>query len=196
VAELDRELQRFGGIAELTAAREARAGGLELEICRLEGEVKALKEERKGLEGGVQAIKDQTVSEIQRVGKQVARELRRSGKEARAEIDFLSQAAAEYAQLKEESATLKDYLLIARSLRSDASQVWRGMSRTVIQHLLLGVATWAQEEGRNPRLPPPAVVKQSLLMPSWTSLSLSHLLLWALSGVYTPEERQALSTRG
>lgn len=53
---------------------------------------------------------------------------------------------------------------------------------------------WAQAEGRNPKLPPPGALKSRTMVPSYCEISVADALIWAMSGVFTEEERQALGS--
>jgi chromosome segregation ATPase len=194
IEELDRQLEHFSGLAAMSEAHQEKADNLQLEITRVKGELKGMQEQRSYIQGELEAMRSQGLAELRKARKHAVQELEHTGKVARGEIQSLAWAAAEHAQIREESATLKECVQIARSLGSNSPQVWKTMSRPVIQHLLAGIATWAKEERGNVEIPPPAVVRQNALVPTWSRVTLSQLLLWALSGVFTPEERQALAT--
>ncbi len=102
-------------------------------------------------------------------------------------------AGANYGNLRGEAVALGEYVTVARVLQSIEPQDWQALPRDTIQHLLLGVILWAQREGRNPELPPPGAVLARAMVPSYCRISLADALIWAMSGIFTEEERQALS---
>ncbi len=48
-------------------------------------------------------------------------------------------------------------------------------------------------EGRDIQVPTPEAVRRANLINTWTSPRLSELLVWVLAGLFTEEEKKALS---
>jgi len=99
-----------------------------------------------------------------------------------------------YGDLREEAAQLQEYVLVARALVTEDPEVWRGFSNQVIKHVITGVLAWAKGEGGDIQLSPPASLRYKAGISSFTRLTLSELLLWAMTGTFTEEERAALLT--
>ena len=140
----------------------------------------------------VEAIRDKALGEVQRAGNKMALEISEVGELAKDQAQGLLAAALDYAELRHEAATLGEYVIVAQTLRYSDPDRWRALSREVIRHLLGGVALWTQGEGHDQTLPPPYMVRG--FVPSWSRVRLSDLLIWALSGGFTQEERAALNT--
>ena len=87
---------------------------------------------------------------------------------------------------------LSGYIQVARVLPSGDLDSWQTVPRDVIQQLLIGATIWAQHENRDVELSPPEALQRGGLLSRYTRLPLSNILFWALTGVFTEEERQAL----
>ena len=110
-------------------------------------------------------------------------------------MDDLVEAALNYGLIQEQAGALEEYVEIARALRSGEPGSWQGMSREVIQHLMAGMTRWARKESRDIPVPAPELVRIAGGLSAWTRLHLSDLLLWALTGTFSEEERKALAVR-
>ena len=153
-------------------------------------EDKALTKERDNVHSAVQAVRERGLREVKLAGQQLAREIKEVGAQAQGYIEGLALAGVEYGNLREQAATLREYLQVARNLRSGNPEDWQALPREVVQHLLLGVLQWSECQGRDVEVKPPSAVHG---VTSWTRLRLSHLLLWALTGTFSDPERKALA---
>ena len=59
--------------------------------------------------------------------------------------------------------------------------------------MVRGAVLWAKVEDRDVQLPAPDKIRRQRVISSWTKLNVSELLIWAVSGTFTEEERTALS---
>jgi len=88
------------------------------------------------------------IEQIERAGQETVRQLTGVGESARLQVEQLLVTALGYASLREEAATLGEYVLLARVLQSDDPEVWRGLSRDLVKHLMAGLVIWSQRAGR------------------------------------------------
>ena len=191
--ELSGSLEKYGSMEALTRRKDKQAKELGQLTAKLEIQVKALAEQRDNAQVAVQAVREKALNEVQLAGQQLAREMKEAGLLAQELIEGIALSGANYGSLKAEAAALGEYVEVARVLRSVESEDWQPLPRDLIQHLLLGVILWVQVEGRNPTLPPPGGIRNSAMVPTYCRLSLVDALIWAMSGVFTEEERQAMS---
>ena len=90
----------------------------------------------------------------------------------------LNAAGMGYGDVRDEAATLREYVELAPVLANDDPDAWQGLSRRSIQHLVRGAVLWAKGEERDVRVPPPDMIRGLTGISSWTRLSLSAILLW------------------
>ncbi len=110
-------------------------------------------------------------------------------------MNSLVREAAAVGQLRAEAAELGEWVKSARLLRSPAPVAWKQLPREVIQHILTVVISWTEGVGRDVQVLRPASVSQGNYLLRHTTLRLSQVLLWALAGLLTEEERRALAAR-
>ena len=175
VAEGCTDVVSLGAMAKETLEQK---GALEREMAVLEGQVEALILERDGLHAAVRAVTEQGLAEV-----------KLAGELARQHVEQLSSAGFAYGNLRAEAAALGEHLVLARGLRSEDPQVWSGMSRKIIQHILGGAAMWVEVPGRDVPVGPPESVGVAYGLTRYTLVRVSHLLLWALAGTFTLDER-------
>ena len=109
----------------------------------------------------------------------MAQAITKAGEEAQRVVESLNSAGLVYGDVRDEAATLKGYVGLARALVTDDPEVWQGLPRQVIQHIVKGAVTWARTEERDVQVPPSDMTRRLEGISSWTRLSLSEILLWA-----------------
>ncbi|MCH7688843.1 MAG: hypothetical protein IH899_19530 [Planctomycetes bacterium] len=115
--------------------------------------------------------------------------------QAKQQVDTLFRDAVELGRAREEAAALGEWIEAAQLLKSGDPGSWKQLPLEVIQHMVLVTFRWAEAEGRDVQVPLPANLQRGSLLPSWTKLRLSEVLLWALFGLTAEEERKAFSAR-
>ena len=190
--ELSEILTQYGSLEKLVQDRQASTENLQLQVSKLESQVEVLTRERDTVHAAVLATREKAIKEVKQAGQQLAREIKAAGAQAQAYIESLAVAGANYGNLREESATLRDYLQLARSFRSRDPEDWQALPPEMVQHLLLGLMGWTEVQGRDVAVAPPKAIHG---VSSWTRLRLSHILLWALTGTFSEPERKALAAR-
>ena len=115
-------------------------------------------------------------------------------KQARKHVDSLVRDATAVGQLRAEAAELGELIKSARLLRSGDPEKWKLLPPEVISHLLMIVIRWAGEEGRDCQVPAPPAVRRVSSLLGYIPLRLSQVLLWALNGLLTGEERKAITS--
>ena len=191
--ELSGSLNKFGSMEALTRQRGKRAKELKEQTSELETQAKALTEQRDNAQAAIQEIREYALEQVKLAGLQLSQEITEAGDEAKEYMEGIALAGANYGNLRSEAAALREYVEVARVLQSVEPDNWQALSRDTILHLLLGVSFWVQMEGRNPELPPPGGIRNHVMVPSYCRISLADALIWAMSGVFTEEERQALA---
>ena len=180
VEELAVALEAYSGIEALSAARQARADELQSEVSGLEAQVTALAQDRDDAHQAIVAVRDIALGEVNVAEKQ-----------ARKHINTLFRDATNYGDLKKEAAELGELIDAARVLKSRDLELWKSLPREVIQHALMGSIIWAGGEGRDIQVQAPSAVTQVNSLLTYMNLSLSEVLVWALSGVLTDGQKRA-----
>ena len=109
-------------------------------------------------------------------------------------VESLNVAGLGYGDVRDQASTLGQYVELARALITDDPEAWQGLPRQVVQHMVRGAVVWAKGEDRDVQLPAPDMIRRLRGISSWTRLNLSELLIWAMTGTFSEEERTALST--
>ena len=195
VDELCDSLDKYTSAEALTRARSKRAAELQTETAKMESQVKALTKEQEGLHAAIEAVKNGAMEEVRGMGKALIQEVRAAGRRAIEQVDVMAQMGEEYAALTAEAATLRAYIEVARAMRLMDDDSWRSLPTSSVQALLHGIRNWAQADERDRKVPAPDFVSRSSFVPSYASLKLSAILLWALRGTLNEEERLALDSR-
>ena len=100
----------------------------------------------------------------------------------------------DYGELQQEAAALKEDLVLARAFKSLDPGEWAKDPRYGIHRIMLGVILWGKVDGRNRMLAAPDVVRQrTQTLMKLHQVSLTDLMLWALSGVTTEQDLRALA---
>ena len=193
--ELALSLERYGSVESLTKDREERSVELQTQVSKLEKQNTALTKERDGIHAALQALREESLKEVRAAGQQLGREIKKAGAKAHEYIEAIALSGAQYGNLRDEAAVLREYVDVARNLRSDNVEDWQRLPRNIVQDLLMGILYWAQGEGRNVETPAPAAIHARLMMPSFARLNLCEVLIWALTGILSNEERKALAIR-
>ena len=99
----------------------------------------------------------------------------------------------ELGRAREDAAALREWIQAAQLLKSGDPESWKQLPLEVIQHMVLVTLRWSEAPGRDLRVSLPANLQRRSLLPSWTKLRLSEVLLWALVGLTAEEERRGVS---
>jgi len=189
---LSGSLEKYGSLEAFTSQKREQAKELAKQAGKLEIQVKALTEQRDNAKTAVEAVREHALTKVEQAGQQLAKEMKEAGELAQTLIEDIAVCGINYGNLRSEHADLLEYIQVAEILKSADPERWQLLPRDTIQRLLLGVALWAQAEGRDPKLPPPGAIRGRTLIPSYCEISVADALIWAMSGVFTEEERQAL----
>lgn len=177
-----------------TSQKRKQAKELAEKTGKLEIQVKALTEQRGNAKPAVEAVREHALMEVKQAGQRLAKEMKEAGELAQVLIEDIAVCGIDYGNLRSEHADLLEYIRVAEVLKSADPARWQDLPRDTIQRLMLGVALWAQAEGRNPKLPPPGPIRGRTMIPSYCEITVADALIWAMSGVFTEEERQALGS--
>ena len=110
-------------------------------------------------------------------------------------ISFLAEEGTRVGRLQVEAAELGESIKVARLLKSGDRNGWRQLPVDFIEHFLLVIVTWAQGDGHDIKVPIPEVIGKGHFLLQSTSLRLSQILYWGLSGILRMAE-DAKPTRG
>ncbi len=185
-------LEQYSSLEALVRARQMEAGELEQKVAGLGSQVTALTQERDDVHAAIQAVRDTALRQVKQAGRQIVREVRETGEQAKGYVDALAELGTEYGRLKEEAASLQGAVDLACLLTGDV-ETWGSAPQEFIGNLLMRVVQWTQVDGHDALIPVPDAISHSSLISPHAQLKLSAVLLWALSGVVTGEERRALA---
>ena len=181
---LAKALEQCASVETLVHSRRKRADELEGQVAELESQVKALTQERDGIQAAIQAVREGGLSEVRQLGDGVV-----------AGLKDLDERVQEFGRLREQLGNLGAEATLAHALRSCDPELWRPVSPETIMTLLGAALTWAQVRDFNPSLQPPEQVRRaSPFLNSWTTVTFSGLLQWAATGLVTAD-RKALAGR-
>jgi len=180
---LVKALERYTSAEMLVQSGQKRANELQGQVATLESQVKALTQERDGIQAAIQAVREKALSEVRQAGEGVATSLK-----------DLDERVRELGDLREKLGELRAEAALAHALRSCDPELWRTVTPESILTLLGAAQTWAQARGFNPGLTPPEKLQRTTLLSSWTTVRFSDLLQWAATGLVTGE-RKALAER-
>ncbi len=122
------------------------------------------------------------------------KQVKAAEEQARKHVDSLVRDATNYSYLKKEAEELGEWIRTAQLLRA-GPESWKQLPREVVQHLVMVALRWAEVGGRDLQVGLPDNIRKGTLLPSWTRLRLSEVLLWALTGLTSEEERKAILAR-
>jgi len=114
------------------------------------------------------------------------------GNKAKAYVDRLAEAAVEFATVTEEAATMRRYVNIAKVLSSQDQRAWGTLLPQDFKQMLLGLLLWMRHHDIDPQVQPPEWISKRHLFSSTRTISLSELVLWAVSALFTRDERLAM----
>ncbi len=182
VEELAESLVEYSTIQALSADRQKQAEEIRTQITGLEAEVLGLAQERDGAHSAIEAVRDKALKTV-----------RAAESQAKQQVDTLFRDAVELGGAREEAAALGEWIEAAQLLKSGDPESWKQLPLEVIQHMVLVTFRWAEAEGRDVQVPLPANLRRGSLLPSWTKLRLSEVLLWALVGLTAEDGQRTLS---
>ncbi len=188
-------LENYASLEALAKDLQQRSETLQEQVSKLETQTAALTKERDGVYSAVQALREKALKEVKAAGQQISREIKEVGARAQEYIEGIALAGASYGNLRDEAADLRELVGVAKNLRSGNPEDWQSTPRGTVQGLLVGITIWAQAEGRNVDVAPPAAILGRSPIYAYSRMRVCDALIWALSGIFTDEERQALSAR-
>lgn len=191
--ELSKRLGKYGSLESLTANLEKQADELQLRISKLETQAAALIGQRDNAAAAVKVVKDSALSEVKQAGDFMVQEVAQATEQAKMQIESLTSAGFDYGDLREEAALLGEYVTVAKLLLANDRESWGGLGQGLIQHIIAGAALWAQAGNHDVDLPTPDFIFERTSIPRRTRLRLSEILIWAVGGVLTEQERMAFS---
>ncbi len=195
VRQLASALDKLGSTGAVIKDQGRRAGALKAEIPKLESRVEALTEQRENLEGAVLAVKEQAVHNIEQAGREAAAEVDGVANRAVGYLDDLVKAAVNYGELKSEAESLGEHVRMARSLILGQRDGWPGISVEVVQGMLGGIIQWVRREADDGPAPVPEMVRRAGVLSYRNRLKLSDILVWAVWGLLSEQERRGLSVK-
>ncbi len=183
---LAQALEQFASLEKLCHERQQQAEKLGGQVKELTSQVKALIEERQQVSAAIGAVRDKALAEIECTSRKTLQNL-----------DALMVKTAEYRELERQAATLEHEIALARAFNSQEPGQWKQLPRRAVQELLTGLVLWSRADAsHNPLLSsPPSYLSPQAYFYSVGSLRLEDVLVWALSGLLTEQERKALTGR-
>ena len=182
VEELAESLEEYSTIQALSADREREAEEKQKKVTGLEAQVLGLAQERDSAHSAIEAVRDKALKQV-----------RTAEKQAKQQVDSLFRDAVELGRAREEAAALGEWIEAAQLLKSGDPESWKQLPREVIQHLVWVTLKWSEAGDRDLQVPLPAKLQRKSLLPSWTKLRLSEVLLWALVGLTAEDGQRTLS---
>lgn len=181
VGDLAGSLEAYSNIQSLSDDLRARSEVLQAEVLGLESQVDALRKERYVSHEAIVAVKDKALKEVKAAERQ-----------AKKYVDSLVRDAVNYGDLKKQAAELSDWINAARYLRDGNTENWRSLPPELIEHLLLGVIVWAQQQGRDIPVRAPGVVLRVNRLLEYMPLKFSQVLMSALAGINAADEQKSV----
>ena len=178
------DLKRFSSLEALCRQRDRQAEELCKQQEQAEARLRTLKREEGQVKACITATRDVALREMEKVSQQAQTNL----------SELLSKAHA-YGDLQRQAAQLENELALARAFKSAMAEDWAQVPLQMVQQLLMGLIRWAGSSDHNQQVPAPSLIVQKAPGLGWSSLSVTDLLLWALMGVVTDEERKLLNGR-
>jgi flagellar biosynthesis chaperone FliJ len=181
IEHLESELKKYKSIKDIVNAESKNIENLGLCQQGLEGEVKALKEQKAEIEGAIKSLSECGTAEITGIKDKAASEFSILIEELRAEIQRLS-------EVKDEAAKLEREMVYARYFRADDKTL--GMaSKEVAELLLATVAKWYQLRGLTLRFQIPDFLSRKYMVYfSYDRFDLLDLIKWIQTGLSQYEE--------
>ena len=177
------ELKKYGSLEKLCQERLKRSGELQGQVNNADAGLQALRKEEGRVKASIGAIRDGALNEMERTANQ-----------AREHLEGLLATLKDYSELQQAADTLKGDLALARAFKSLDPVEWGKVPRDVIQRMILGVILWSGAGGRSKMIAPPEAVRQrTRSLTQWNLVSLTDLMVWALSGVANEQELRALA---
>lgn len=178
-----KELERYGSLEKLCEERNRRSDELHGHVGQAEARLRALSKEEGAVKASIGAIRDGALKEMEQIGRQ-----------ARQHLEGLLVSLKDYGELQQAADALKEDISVARAFKSLDAGEWAKVPRYSIQRMMLGVILWGKADGRNRMLAPPEPVRQrTRSLTTWHQVSLTDLMLWALSGVTTEQDLRTLA---
>jgi len=178
------DLKRFSSLEALCRQRDRQAEELCKQQEQAEARLRTLKREEGQVKAGITSFRDPALREMEKVSQQ-----------AQTNLSELVSKARAYAHLQREAAQLENEIALARAFKSAMAEDWAQVPLQMVQQLLMGLIRWAGSSDHNQQVPAPSLIVQKAPGLGWSSLSVTDLLLWALMGVVTNEERKLLNGR-
>jgi hypothetical protein len=102
--------------------------------------------------------------------------------------------AEAYAELEHEAGVLEKEIVLARAFKNDDPEIWKGVSRHAVCHLVVALLGWCRADAsHNSLLPAPTgTLASRLRFYSWEKVQLEEILLWVLTALLIEEDKKAL----
>ena len=181
-AELTKGLVQWGSVEKLAQESQRRLA----EVENAEGEASArlgiLRKFELQITEAIRVVRDEGVHRVASTAASLIGSIQR-----------LESAALEYGRLEQGAAIFWRELAVVRAILSSTPEGLRQIPRATIQVWLSTMIKWVQTVGYNPAVDMPPVVREAWHSSLLTStLSVEHLLMWALHGLFTGDERRSL----
>lgn len=179
---LTSQITKLGSLEPLIKKKLRRQSLLAKEIDALEAQIQMLTLHKNGIHLSIENIRITALQKIESAGDQV--------KEF---IDKLGESAAAFGTISAEAAALGRHVALARVLRSQDSDAWGALLPSDLKQLLLGFLFWIKKHNFDPQVPPPEGFQRRLFISKHNAPTLSELILWTVSPLFTRDERAALT---
>jgi len=179
---LTANLTKLGSLEPLIKGKRRRCNFLTKEIGVLEAQTQVLKVNKNAVNLSIENFKIRALQNIQSAGDQ-----------ARGYIDKLGEAAVAFGTISAEAAALGRHVALARVLRSQDPDAWGALLPSDLKQLLLGFLFWIKKHEFDPQVLPPEGFQRRLLISKYNAPTLSELILWTVSPLFTRDERAALT---
>jgi chromosome segregation ATPase len=183
---LAEEVNKFSSVEKLCQARLEKAKELEKQIPKLSSQVEALTTERDNVSAAIVALRDSCLSQIDGFAIKTQEYMA-----------ALMNKAADYGELKEKAAALSQEMALAIAIRELKPELWSKVSIEIIRNLLRAILIWCSSDTKNnlELKSPPDSLSDKLTIYSWKRVYLYEILQWALGGLFTDEEKDALGVK-
>ena len=177
-------LEKLGSLECVIRAKGQRAEQLKKESATLQAQVKVLEKNRDAIQISIQSFKTSALRDMKVVGDK-----------AKAYVDKLAEAAVEFGTVTAEAASMRRHVNIAKILSSPDQRAWGTLLPLDFKEMLLGFLLWMRHHEFDPQVQPPEWISKRHLFSSTRTISLSELVLWAVSALFTKDETAALVGR-
>jgi len=176
------QLAKLGTLETLIRDKNNQHKRLANEVVTLQSQTNILTRNKDAIHLSIENIKIRALDNIELAGGR-----------AKQYVDKLGEAAVAFGTITAEAATLGRHVALAKVLRSQDPEAWGTLLPSDFKQLLLGFLSWIKKHDFNPQIAPSQGFQRRLFISRYNAPTLSELILWAVSALFTKEERAALT---